>query len=227
MVTKGQTELKGYKVKGYKRSATNNRLTTAPEAYYLNIFLNCIKGQQCLEAKCVKHGRACGYLEFCSALGIYICADCLMASFTWWHRGDILKRWSDREAIVYLMSPHFLPPPPQPSYLTFPSGLVAHLCCLFGSQALLSSIKWHIHATLSLFYFFLTSIFTPTNEMWDKCKLFIWLHLTWRFTFLSKARQFNSIISLSKCCCYPPWQWKWGVFTLLGRIEGLAMSRWV
>lgn len=103
------------------------------------------------------------------------------------------------ERPLYVKCHCTLPPHPPPSYLPFPSCLVA-LCFVLASQPpLFDSIKWHIYPTL----WFLTSVLISTNEMWDKRRLFIWLHLTWRFTCLSKARCFNSIIALSNMLPLP------------------------
>lgn len=107
--------------------------------------------------------------------------------------GGHCKERADRAAIVCLVLQHYF-------HLLFLLGLVDIFSYLHSklplplSLSLSFSIKWHIHSHP---LFFSTLVFTSANELWDKCKRFIWLHWTWRFTFLSKARRFNSIISLS------------------------------
>lgn len=142
-----------------------------------------------------------------------------MTSFTWWDREDILKSSSDRKGIVRLMSPHF----PSPSYLPFPSCLVALLCFILASTA---SSFLHKMTRLSnplcfLHKFFHLQMRCGTNASFSSACI-------WHGDSPSSVKQDDSTpLSLCQTCrCYPPCWWKWGVFTSLGRIGGLAMSCW-
>lgn len=75
-----------------------------------------------------------------------------VALFTWWQREDILKSSSDREDIVRLMSPHFIPP------LLFhfpPAWLLGWFCSCFPASSSLNKMTHLSHSLLLLFFFYI------------------------------------------------------------------------
>ena len=131
--------------------------------------------------------------------------------------------------IVRLMSPRFPPPPPPASYLPFPSScLVAPLCFLLCFPSTASSFFPPPHNDTSFppSCFFLTSILGI--DKWDVGQTRAFHPAAFDMEIhLPQQKQDNSTpLSLCQTCCRcPPRCWKWGVFTLLGRIEWLATSQ--
>lgn len=182
----------------------------APEANYLKKrFVRCIKRQ---------HGKKLSVwiMGFLSVQG-----HCFMASFTWRQREGVLKRldWQSGHCMFTATALSFHP-------LLNPltaSPISLWLVCYFFDNCLpskppppltLSPLSLPLYKMTHPFppSFFPAFVFTSANEMWDKCKLFIWLHWTWRFTFLSKARRSTLLSLCQTCCCYQPRLGRWGVF---------------
>lgn len=130
------------------------------------------------------------------------------------------------------MSPRFLPPPPPPSYLPFPSCFYSSFSSCFsftsvlcGKSKKIKNRHMHLHS-LFLHPFLHLQMRRGTNASFpSRC--------IWHGDSPSSAEQNDStLLSLRQTgCCYLPRRWKWGIFTFVGEdrrtgSEPMGIMRW-